>query len=355
MKILSSASARPNFVKLASIDQAVRAAGLRHVIVHTGQHYDPMLSDVFFQELSITEPAYNLGVKGGGSRDDVIVMTEMAVMPILEQEKPDIVLVYGDVNGSVGVARAAKKLGLRLGHVESGLRSGDLLMPEELNRIEIDQIADELFTTEQSANTHLQIEGVHGHIHFVGNTMIDTLMRLLPVIAATPLSFAPQSYVVATIHRPSNTDDASALRTIFSFLSAIPQNVVLSVHPRTRAAMERHGISASASLHLIDPLGYIEFLALCRSATCIVTDSGGIQEEAVLLGKQCFTLRRSTERPSTIEAGSNQLIDPTRPEEIALLQAFMKVPTPQITIPPLWDGKAGERIVDVIRKKHAAL
>jgi UDP-N-acetylglucosamine 2-epimerase (non-hydrolysing) len=349
MKVLSSASARPNFVKLAAVDHALKKSGFEHVIVHTGQHYDPMLSDVFFRELSITQPAYNLGVKGGSDRESVIDATMQACLPVLQNEHPDIVLVYGDVNGSVGVARAAQELHLRLGHVEAGLRSFDTEMPEELNRMEIDHIADDLFTTEESATMCLRKEHAPGRVHFVGNTMIDTLIRLLPTISAVPVSFAPKSYVVATIHRPSNTDDPKALRTVFALLQSIPVTVVMPLHPRTKAAMQQHDIKVPASVQLIDPLGYIEFLALCKNALCIVTDSGGIQEEAVLLHKKCFTLRRNTERPSTIDSGSNELIDPASKSDCQRVIDFVQNPFVSIVVPPLWDGETGTRIVDILR------
>lgn len=348
MKILSSASARPNFVKLASVDHALVSKGIEHVVVHTGQHYDPLLSDVFFTQLKITQPKHNLGVKGGGSREEVAKKTCDAMLPILRQEKPDVVLVYGDVNGAVGAAMAAKKLGITLGHVEAGLRSFDTDMPEELNRREIDRIADLLFTTEKSAEENLKKEGMPGSIHFVGNTMIDTLLSLLPTIQNEPAPNIAAPFAVSTIHRPSNVDSKTSLEQILQFLGSIPMTVVLPLHPRTKTAMEKFSVSVPKNVRIIDPLGYIQFLGLCNHAAFILTDSGGIQEEAVILSKKCFTLRRNTERPSTIESGSNTLIDPEKESDRKIVLDFAKNPAVTITVPPLWDGHAGMRILDTL-------
>ncbi|MEQ1849558.1 MAG: UDP-N-acetylglucosamine 2-epimerase (non-hydrolyzing) [Candidatus Peribacteraceae bacterium] len=348
MKCLSSASARPNFVKLASVDHALRAKGIEHVIVHTGQHYDPLLSDVFFTQLDITEPKYNLGIKGKSDREAVIADTADAFEGVLMKEKPDVVFVYGDVNGAVGAARAAKKLGFILAHVEAGLRSFDTDMPEELNRIEIDSIADYLFTTEISANEILKKEGRKGEVHFVGNTMIDTLLSLLPLIQQEKAPEGVETFAVSTIHRPSNVDSQASLQSVFDFLSDIPMTVLLPLHPRTKAALAKFALSTPQNVRLIDPLGYIQFLGLCSHAAFILTDSGGIQEEAVILGKKCFTLRRNTERPSTIASGSNTLIDPSLPGDRQQVIDFAVHPSVSITVPPLWDGKAGDRILDVL-------
>jgi UDP-N-acetylglucosamine 2-epimerase (non-hydrolysing) len=349
MKILSSASARPNFVKLAAVHHALaKKKGVEHVIVHTGQHYDPLLSDIFFEQLNIPMPKHNLGIKGGSDREAVIAETAKAFEEVLEKEKPDSVLVYGDVNGAVGAARAAKKLGIRLGHVEAGLRSFDKEMPEELNRIEIDQIADELFTTEKSAEENIKEEGLKGEVRFVGNTMIDTLVSLLPLIAKEKIDQS-EKFVVATIHRPSNVDNPEYLRSVLELLvETVRMKVVLPVHPRTRHNIESSNMHVPAGIKLVEPLGYIQFLALCSHAQFIITDSGGIQEEAVILGKKCFTLRRNTERPSTIQSGSNDLIDLTKESDRKKISEFEKSPHVSITVPELWDGKAGERIADIL-------
>lgn len=354
MKILSSASARPNFVKLAAISHACARAmsPVEHVIIHTGQHYDPLLSDVFFQQLDVPAPTANLGIKGGGDREEVIRQTADAMRPVLDREKPSVVLVYGDVNGALGAARAAHDLKIPLAHIEAGLRSKDLSMPEELNRIEIDNLSQHLFVSEQSGMDHLESEHVKGKAHFVGNTMISTLLRMMPVIQKASLPpKLPERFVVATIHRPSNVDTPDAARMIVSFLTEVSQKipVVLPLHPRTAAALERHRVVLPSSIVTISPLGYIEFLALASRADCILTDSGGIQEEALVLQKRCFTLRQNTERPSTIACGSNILIDPSQKADRALVHEFLRAPSSlKIVRPPLWDDHAGERILEIL-------
>ena len=354
MIILSTCSARPNFVKLAAVHHALKKhPQIKHVIVHTGQHYDPLFSDIFFEQLAIPLPDINLGIKGG-ERMSVIGSTEAAMGPVLKKVKPDLVLVYGDVNGAVGAALAAKKAGVRIGHVEAGLRSFDESMPEELNRIEIDRLAEMHFVSEAFGMQQLVMEKLTDKALLVGNTMIDTLVRMLPLIEEEPLPVGvPKEFIVATIHRPSNVDTAEMLQMNLKFLSELGAKcpVVLPLHHRTKAAIKAFGLQSAVGpgLTIIEPLGYIAFLALVRRARCILTDSGGIQEEATFLKKKCFTMRRNTERPSTIESGSNSLIDPANAADRAAVLAFASKPsTPMITIPPLWDGHAGERIVAAI-------
>ncbi len=357
MKLLSVASARPNFVKLAAVDHAIRRLkdpSVEHRIVHTGQHYDPLFSDVFFSQLDISLPAVNLEVHGG-TRDEAIDRTMRAMLPVLEYEKPDVVLVYGDVNGAVGAARACAKLGIRLAHVEAGLRSFDKTMPEELNRIEVDQLADVLFCTEQSGLTHLEHEGAEGERYLVGNTMIDTLLRMLPFVeeADVPPGL-PDVYAVATLHRPSNVDDPDALRAVLDFLSEVSKKcpVVLPIHHRLKASLDRFNLSEilPPSILLLPPQPYVPFLRLMRDSVFLLTDSGGIQEEAVLLRKRCFTLRRNTERPVTIEVGSNILIDPAIERDRRAVLEFAEAPGDVgVDIPPFWDGRTGERIVEILR------
>lgn len=357
MKILSVASARPNFVKLAAVDHAVRAVGhpsIEHVIVHTGQHYDPLFSDVFFEELDISVPAVNLGVHGG-DREETIVKTQRALITVLKDLKPDVVLVYGDVNGAVGAARAAVELGIALAHVEAGLRSFDASMPEELNRVEIDRLAQVLFCTEESAVRHLEQEGVAGESHFVGNTMIDTLLRMMPAIRDLQLpAHMQQPFGVVTLHRPSNVDDPATLKKNLEFLGEVSERcpLVLPAHHRLRAMLDKHGLQRSVpkGLSLIDAQPYMPFLRLVMASAFILTDSGGIQEEAVLLRKRCFTLRRNTERPVTIAVGSNILVDPSVDRDRGAVLAFAEEPGEVgVDIPPLWDGRAGERIVSILR------
>lgn len=355
--ILSVASARPNFVKLAAVDHALAKRGnnVRHVIVHTGQHYDPLLSDIFFQELHIPDPTVNLGI-AGSDRLEVIDRTDKAMEEVLQEIHPDIVLVYGDVNGAVGAARAAHRLGIRLAHIEAGLRSYDMAMPEEVNRIEIDRLADILFCSEQSGVDHLLEEQVLGRAYLVGNTMIDTLMDMQKVVASqyndmhTRLS-AYERRAVATIHRPSNVDDPDTLAHVMAFLSDIADicPIVLPAHPRLQQALERNAIAIGKGIIVAPPFSYLDFLYVVQSSTFILTDSGGIQEEAVLLGKRCFTLRRNTERPSTILSGSNTLVDPMQEHDRAVVLDFAAHPIdPSIHIPEKWDGKTGERIADLL-------
>ncbi len=361
LRILSTCSARPNFVKLAALHHALlqKRSAFEHVIVHTGQHYDPLLSDIFFTQLQIPQPDFNLGVRGGSHRKEVILLTEQAMLPVLASVKPDLVLVYGDVNGAVGAARAAKTLGISIGHVEAGLRSGDMEMPEEHNRIEIDRLANLLFVSEQSGMDHLQQEGCTGRAHLVGNTMIDTLIRMLPLIRtqAVPVGL-PERCGLLTLHRPSNVDDPKMLAELLLFFRQIDPSVplVLPVHPRLAHVLSKGATgSVPANIHLVSPLGYLEFLSLLSRSLFVLTDSGGIQEEAVLLGKRCFTLRRNTERPSTIDSGSNILIDPSKAEDRQMVIDFAKHPQEvHVTVPPLWDGHAGERILAEIARFSSA-
>jgi UDP-N-acetylglucosamine 2-epimerase (non-hydrolysing) len=353
--ILSVASARPNFVKLAAVHHALAARpdDFQHIIVHTGQHYDPLLSDIFFEQLEIPQPDANLGVHGG-TRVEVINATAAAVTPLLQEYKPDVVLVYGDVNGAVGAARAASILGITVAHVEAGLRSGDLDMPEEHNRIEIDALADILFCTEQSGMDHLEQEKNKGTKYLVGNTMIDTLSRMMPVVGSLPLpeSFADERFAIVTLHRPSNVDNPVVLERLMTFLNDLSADIslILPVHPRLRQALEQSKkIVPGDNVLLVDPLGYIEFIRLIQGAAFILTDSGGIQEEATFLGKRCFTLRRNTERPSTIDSGSNILINPDSAYDRQLVFDWAKY-SPVLTVktPPLWDGRTGKRIADIL-------
>lgn len=356
MRLVSVVSARPNFVKLAGVHHAVEGdPSIEHVIVHTGQHYDPLFSDVFFEELKVPIPAHNLGIHGG-TREEVIQKTEEAMMPLLEELRPDCVLVYGDVNGAVGAARAAKRAKITLAHIEAGLRSGDAEMPEEHNRVAIDESANFLFCTEESGMEHLASEGVKGESVLVGNTMIDTLIRMLPAIKKQRLPDGlPGRFAVATLHRPSNVDTKKALTSVLQFLSEVSTQcpLMLPVHHRLNAALDQFALREGipSSILLLPPLPYLSFLRCVEGSSFILTDSGGIQEEATYLKKKCFTLRRNTERPSTIASGSNTLIDESSPTDRALVLDFAKHPTPPtVTIPPLWDGKAGERIVEVLKK-----
>lgn len=354
--VVSVCSARPNFVKLAAVHHALaaRSSEFKHVIVHTGQHYDPLLSDVFFEQLNIPQPDFNLGIKGS-TREEVIDATKSAFLNVLPQIHPDIVLVYGDVNGAVGAALATLETSIKIGHVEAGLRSFDVDMPEEHNRIAIDRIADLLFCSEQSGMNHLDSESITGKSYLVGNTMIDTLMRMMPSIQEKPLSArvsGMDKFVVATLHRPSNVDDRESLIRCLDFLKQINEKipVVLPAHPRLMNAMQKFAIEQP--FVLFGPMEYLSFLKHIQHCTFILTDSGGIQEEATFLKKKCFTLRLNTERPATVDSGSNTLIDLEKEEDRRLVLDFAENPQqPSITVPSIWDGKAGERIVQVLAER----
>ncbi len=352
MRLCSICSARPNFVKLAAIHHALNNdSRFQHTILHTGQHYDPLFSDIFFEQLDIPLPTTNLDIHGG-TRDEVIEQTMKSCFPLFIEQKPDMVLVYGDVNGAVGAARAAKQAGCRIAHIEAGLRSFDSSMPEEVNRIEIDQLSDMLFVSEESGMLNLQEEKVQGKAFLVGNTMIDTLLRMMPIINSVELpQIAKKPYTVCTLHRPSNVDTKEALTKIIQFLGEIAQHIpiLLPLHHRLRSQLEKFQISLPLGIHHMDPLGYVSFIRLLMDSSFILTDSGGIQEEAVLLQKRCFTLRKNTERPSTIVSGSNVLIDHDDQEDRKKVLEFSKNPVqPSIHIPELWDGRTGERIISQV-------
>jgi UDP-N-acetylglucosamine 2-epimerase (non-hydrolysing) len=354
MRIVYVVGTRPNFVKTAPVIGALRErlpAG-KHTIVHTGQHYDRLMSEVFLEELGVPAPDHMLEVGSGShARQTARVMERLE--PVLLDERPDLVLVPGDVNSTVAAALTAAKLRIPIGHIEAGLRSFDRTMPEELNRIVTDQLADQLFIHSPEANDNLHAEGVPAErIHLVGNTMIDTLValegRFRAAGAAARLGVQPGGFVLVTLHRPALVDGpllAQTVEQLATLAREIP--VVFPVHPRTRARME--SIAAEhPGLLLCDPLGYLDFLSLIADARAVLTDSGGIQEETTYLGIPCFTLRANTERPITITAGTNQLLglDPsaiaTIPEKLAQRPAEQPKP------PPLWDGHAAERIADVV-------
>jgi len=354
-KVLSVCSARPNFVKLAAVHHALKNhKEFEHIIVHTGQHYDPLLSDIFFTQLNIPQPNHNLGVKGGENREAVIEATAEAMIPVLEEVKPDIVLVYGDVNGAVGAARAAKKLGIKIAHVEAGLRSFDMTMPEELNRIEVDGLADILFCTEPSAMGHLEKEQIKGERYLPGNTMIDTLIRMMPAIDSADLpTVLPPAYVVATLHRPSNVDQKETLERCIDLLKDVAASipVYLPIHPRLKSSLEQLKIDLPSGVHGLQPVAYLSFLKLLKQSAFVVTDSGGIQEEVSYLKKRCFTLRKNTERPITVDNGSNVLIDLEK--ESDRQQIIDNAANPKkidVTIPQIWDGNTGKRIVEILTK-----
>lgn len=358
MHLCSIVAARPNFMKLAGFHHAFTAAkipGWQHSIVHTGQHHNPLLSNVFFRELDIPEPDANLGVKGGATNEETVARTREACVPVLQRLQPNLVLVYGDVSGALGGAQAAKELGIAVAHVEAGLRSFDQTMPEERNRIAIDRLADLLFVTERSGVENLQREGITRGVHLVGNTMIDTLQRMGSLLQQSPPLRHPERFAVVTLHRPSNVDAEAALQENIRFLEHVAEQcpIVFPLHPRTAAALQKFSLQLPPSIHVSAPLGYIEFLRLVHRADFILTDSGGIQEEAAFLGKKCFTLRKNTERPCTLEenGGSNTLIDLAKEEDRQNVLAYATNPVMvAVRLPKEWDGRAGERIMDILRR-----
>lgn len=306
MVVLHVVGARPNFMKAAPVMRALEQHDIRQCLIHTGQHYDTTMSDVFFSQLDIRAPDVNLEV-GSGSHAQQTAEIMRRIEPALLECRPDIALVYGDVNSTIAAALVCSKLQIRIGHVEAGLRSFDRSMPEEINRIVTDRLADFLFTPSEDGDQNLQLEGVEPRrIHRVGNVMIDSLIRLLPSAIAVPKNNWPDQYALVTLHRPSNVDNSAALKSILQALVELNSKlaVVFPVHPRTRKRMATLGIKA-ANLDLRDPLPYIEFLALQRGAKVVITDSGGIQEETTYLGVPCLTLRNNTERPITVEVGTN--------------------------------------------------
>jgi UDP-N-acetylglucosamine 2-epimerase (non-hydrolysing) len=353
MHILHVVGARPNFMKAAPVLHALRKrSAVQQTLVHTGQHYDANMSDVFFSQLEIPSPDVNLGI-GSGSHAQQTAEIMSRFEPIVLERKPDVVLVYGDVNSTVAAALASAKLGIRVGHVEAGLRSFDWSMPEEINRVVTDRLADLLFTPSEDGDRNLVQEGVPAEKIFrVGNVMIDSLVRLLPAAMRCPRNGSPQRYALVTLHRPSNVDDSKTLKSILQSLLEIHQDlaVVFPVHPRTRQRIEEFGLNAG-NLHLIGPLPYVEFLALQHGAAVVITDSGGIQEETTYMGVPCLTLRNNTERPVTVSLGTNVIVGQERDKLSLELSKILAGKAKKGTIPPLWDGHAGERIADVLQSQ----
>jgi UDP-N-acetylglucosamine 2-epimerase (non-hydrolysing) len=355
MRVLAVAGARPNFMKIAPLLRELRAReGFEPILVHTGQHYDAAMSKSFFRDLGIPEPDLNLGV-GSGSHGAQTAQVLQLMEEVLVERRPDVVLVVGDVNSTLAATLAAVKLGIPVGHVEAGLRSFDRSMPEEINRILTDSISEWLFVTEPAGVENLKREGVADEkIHLVGNVMIDTLQahltRARELDTLERLGLEPRTYAVLTLHRPSNVDDPESLRRLFAVLEEIDQRIpiVFPVHPRTRDAIARLLSGEPPSLHMLDPLGYLEFLRLMADARLVLTDSGGIQEETTVLGVPCLTLRENTERPITVTDGTNAIVG-TDPAVIrAEVDKILAGENRPGRIPDGWDGSAAGRIVDVL-------
>jgi UDP-N-acetylglucosamine 2-epimerase (non-hydrolysing) len=350
--VLHITGARPNFPKAAPVIRRLAELGVAQELVHTGQHYDERMSAVFFRELGLPEPDVDLGVGSGThARQTAAIMIGLEEM--FERRRPAMVVVYGDVNSTLAAALVSAKLQVSLAHVEAGLRSFDMTMPEEINRLVTDRLSDLLFATSADAVAHLGNEGIDaGRIHLVGNPMIDTLLANLDrfdVRAVRNQHQLDERYVVATLHRPGNVDDPADAAALVKAMHAVADQVevLLPLHPRGMARLGSVGLFDHPKLRVIEPLGYVEFLALMRGADVVVTDSGGVQEETTILGVPCLTLRPNTERPITISHGTNQLV--TReglPQAVEdCLRAGRAESWP---VPPLWDGKAGERIAAVI-------
>lgn len=343
--------ARPNFPKVGPVMAALAARGVAQRLIHTGQHYDDKMSEIFFQQLQLPRPDVNLGV-GSGSH----AVQTANIMIALEQEflalPPALVMVYGDINSTVAAALVAAKLHIPVAHVEAGLRSFDMTMPEEVNRRITDQLSALLFVTSPEAVDHLAAEGLGGHaIHFVGNPMIDTLLGSLDKLdsASVRQQFdLPMRYAVATLHRPSNVDSADQVVQLVRALHGVADQlpIYIPLHPRGRQNLVDAGIETHAGIHLMEPLGYLEFIAMVRGSALVLTDSGGVQEETTILGVPCLTMRPNTERPITITHGTNQLVTVDGLVESA--RAALAAPaTTERRTPPLWDGHAGERIADI--------
>jgi UDP-N-acetylglucosamine 2-epimerase (non-hydrolysing) len=359
LKILNIVGARPNLPKIAPLMREMqRHSEIEPILVHTGQHYDENLSDIFFRQMGIPEPHVNLEV-GSGSHAFQTAEVLKRIEPILLELKPDLVLVVGDVNSTIAASLAAVKLGIRVAHVEAGLRSFDRSMPEEINRILTDALADYLFVTEEDAIEHLLSEGrPREAIHFVGNVMIDSLKYSLPLAQRSTVGdelnlkdgASWRRFAVLTLHRPSNVDSpenlAPLVRAIDTIAKEIP--VIFPVHPRTQQKLTQAGITHDANVRLIPSVGYLDFLCLLSNATLVLTDSGGIQEETTALGVPCLTLRENTERPVTITQGTNQLVGTDPKKIIAAASKMLAGEKKNWGVPPLWDGNAAQRIVDIL-------
>jgi UDP-N-acetylglucosamine 2-epimerase (non-hydrolysing) len=358
MKITIVAGARPNFIKIAPIIKAVRAAKLSgsditYRLVHTGQHYDRKMSGDFFDQLGIPQPDTNLGA-GSGTQAEQTAAILVSFERELINNRPDVTVVVGDVTSTMACTISAKKLCVPVAHVEAGIRSGDMTMPEEINRIVTDSICDHFFTTSEAANQLLRKSGVdESRIHFVGNTMIDTLMQNLDRLQRPGVwdtfDLEAKEYLLVTLHRPSNVDDPNTLKGFLDVILDHSDNfpVVFPVHPRTRKILHQLNFEHDHLIQ-IDPLGYLEFIYLLRHARAIITDSGGITEEATVLGVPCMTLRDSTERPETITIGTNELVGTNAQELPMYLAKLSDGRWKEGGIPDLWDGRTSERIIETL-------
>ncbi|MCS7012861.1 MAG: UDP-N-acetylglucosamine 2-epimerase (non-hydrolyzing) [Chloroherpetonaceae bacterium] len=350
------AGARPNFMKIAPIHRELqKCQNYQSIILHTGQHYDEKMSKVFFQDLELPEPNIYLGV-GSGSHAEQTAKIMVEFEKVLEREVPDMVIVVGDVNSTLACSIVAAKMLVPVAHVEAGLRSGDRTMPEEINRIVTDSISDVLFVSEPSGLHNLIKEGVpEEKIFYVGNVMIDSLVQQMPKANQSKvletLGLKPKTYTLVTLHRPSNVDEKESLEKILRIFETIAKKskIVFPIHPRTQKMLETFGLMEKAKsiegLLLIEPQGYIEFLKLMKEAQLVITDSGGVQEETTVLGVPCLTMRENTERPITIEVGTNRLVGTDEKEVCQVALETLSGKVKRSKIPEKWDGRAAERIV----------
>ncbi len=363
MKIINVVGARPNFMKIAPIHRSMSfSKNLESVIVHTGQHYDEKMSKVFFEQLELPKPDYFLGV-GGGSHTYQTANIMLRFEEILKKEQPDAVLVVGDVNSTIACGLVAVKMGLPLAHVEAGLRSGDREMPEEVNRILTDSISNFLFVTEQSGMINLAKEGIPDEkVFFVGNVMIDSLVYFLEKAKKTKVldqnNLSKEDYILMTMHRPKNVDNEEGIKNILAIIKMLlkEKKVVFPIHPRTANNFHKFHLFSELekldNLLLLPPQGYLEFLNLIQNATLLITDSGGIQEETTFLKVACLTLRESTERPVTIDLGTNQLHLDLNPKAVfEKVEGILCENERNSVVPSLWDGHAAQRIVSILEKR----
>lgn len=362
MKIVSIVGTRPNFIKLAALIREIKRHKIEHVLLHTGQHYDFWMSRLFFDELGLPKPDEHLICKTNVGIDEQRNFLKKAISAALKRQKPDLVIVVGDVNSTVAGAEAAHELNIKVAHVEAGLRSFDLSMPEEINRIRTDKVSDFLFTTEESANINLLNEGVpKNKIFFVGNVMIDTLLkhkkRAQKSEILSKLNLTIGNYAVLTLHRPSNVDNRKSLKYVLGVLGKIQQKIkiVFPAHPRTLKNLGHHNllkyIKNMKNIILTEPLGYLDFLCLMSNSKFVITDSGGIQEETTVLGVPCVTIRNNTERPVTLKQGTNILVSTDKSKLTEACDNLVKGYAVKGKIPKFWDGKAAQRIINVILKQ----
>lgn len=359
IKIINVCGARPNFMKIAPLMRAYKQhAELQPMLIHTGQHYDEKMSDLFFRQLEIPEPDLNLEV-GSGSHAQQTAEIMKRFEPVVLEHRPDWIVVVGDVNSTIACALVGKKLGVKVAHVEAGLRSFDREMPEEINRVLTDAISDLLLVSEPSGLENLKREGVSDEkIHFVGNVMIDTLKANLEKADRSKildeLDLEPGGYNAVTLHRPSNVDDAETLGRIADALDVIQQDLptIFPMHPRTFKNLEKLGLADRfenmKQLRILEPIGYLDFMKLMGKAAVVLTDSGGIQEETTILGVWCLTLRENTERPITLTAGTNTLVGSDTDKIVAAYQRCRSASVNHFPVPEKWDGQAAERIVEII-------